>query len=136
MTPLLRAIGLILVLGVAGCSHDAKPTTTARAASDHDDDDSNAPPLSAAKLTDADARAIAQARIAGEIVDSELEREHGHLIYSIEIRPTGQTKGVKEVNVDAIDGSIVNVEDEDEDDEGAEHEGEGGHDDHEDDDED
>ncbi len=111
----------------AACSHGGQPATSTTAGSsmtttEHDnDDDPSAPPKSAAKLTEDQAKAIATAKVPGDIKESELEREHGHLIYSIEIKPTGQAKGVKEVNVDAIDGSIVNIEDESgEEDEGGE----------------
>lgn len=114
VTPIL-AFGL--ALGASACSHGSSTSAAARttpAGEDHEDDDPSAPPKSAAKLSQDQATAIALAKFPGDIVEAELEREHGHLIYSIEIRPTGQSKGVKEVNVDAIDGSIVNVEDEDE----------------------
>jgi hypothetical protein len=39
---------------------------------------------------------------------SELEREHGRLIYSLEIVRPGEHR-ITEVNVSAMDGSIVNV---------------------------
>jgi len=108
----LRIIGFAAVLGAAACSHGNGPGSSGPGEQEHNEP--NAPPTSAAKLTKDEAVAIALAKFPGEVVESELEREHGHLIYSIEIRPTGQAKGVKEVNVDAIDGSIVNIEDEDE----------------------
>ncbi len=110
----------VVALGAGACAHSGHPAAMARtepAAADHDEDnDPSAPPTSAARLTQDQATAIARASFPGDVVEAELEREHGHLIYSIEIRPTGQQNGVKEVNVDAIDGSIVNVEDEDDED--------------------
>jgi hypothetical protein len=75
-----------------------------------------APPKSAAKLTADQATSIALAQAAGEVKEVELEQEDGRLIYSVEIRPTGQTGRIKEINVDAIDGSIVNTEEEEDDD--------------------
>ncbi len=122
-------LGSFAVLIVAvGCTHAASPPasttttsskTSSEGAAEHDDDDPSAPPKTAAKLTEDQAKATAVAKVPGEVVASELEREHGHLIYSVEIKPTGQAKGVKEVNVDAIDGSIVNIEDENDEDEGG-----------------
>ena len=42
----------------------------------------------------------------GTVKSSELEREHGKLIYSFDITVPGKT-GIDEVNVNAIDGSVV-----------------------------
>ena len=129
---LLIAVGL--ALGAGACAHHDH-RAAARTAPAAEDDDPSAPPTSAARLTTDEATAIAVAKFPGEVVDRELEREHGRLIYSIEIHPDGQAHGIKEVNVDAIDGSIVNVEDEDEagEDEDGEHEA-GEHEDREDED--
>jgi uncharacterized membrane protein YkoI len=66
-----------------------------------------APPV---KLTIAQARKIALDKVPGELVHDELEREKGRWIYSIEIRPTGETrKRITEVNVDAVSGAVVEV---------------------------
>ncbi|MEZ4401027.1 MAG: PepSY domain-containing protein [Kofleriaceae bacterium] len=112
---------IFAIVVAAACTHPRATTQPAARAGD-------APPPSAAKLTDAEARTIALANTPGEVKASELEREHGHLIYSIEIIPTGADHGIKEVNVDAIDGSIVGVEDEDDDDhDGDVDEGHGDH---------
>ena len=62
------------------------------------------------------ARNTALTRIPGKVVEEELEQEHGRLVYSFEIQPTGAGVKLKEVHVDANDGSIVAVEDEEEDD--------------------
>lgn len=118
MKPTFLAMSAALALHVSACSHETRSETAATSgakAQDDEDDDPNAPPTSAAKLTEEEARAAALAEVSGDVVASELEREHGHLIYSIEIRPTGQTSGIREVNVDAIDGSIVGIEDEQDD---------------------
>lgn len=63
-----------------------------------------------AKVALSDARTTALARAPGTIVDEELEHERGRWIYSFEIRPQGE-KGrlIKEVNVDADTGVIVDV---------------------------
>lgn len=63
------------------------------------------------KVSLTQARRTALHRIPGKVVAEELEKEHGLWIYSFEIRPTGEKgKLVKEVNVNADTGAIVNVE--------------------------
>ena len=62
-----------------------------------------------AKISAEDARAIALKKVPGEIEEEELEKEHGKLVYSYDIRAAGQ-KDITEVQVDALDGSIVSVE--------------------------
>jgi Peptidase propeptide and YPEB domain len=61
-----------------------------------------------AKITMEQARKIALGKVKnGKIESGELEREHGKLIYSFDIK---SPKGVTEVNVDALDGKIVAVQ--------------------------
>jgi len=61
-----------------------------------------------AKITMAQAGRIALTRVKdGKIESGELEREHGKLIYSFDIK---SPKGVIEVNVNAVDGKIVAVQ--------------------------
>jgi uncharacterized membrane protein YkoI len=63
-----------------------------------------------AKVSEATARATALARVPnGTVKSSELEREKGKLIYSFDITVPGKT-GIEEVNVNAIDGSVVGKE--------------------------
>jgi uncharacterized membrane protein YkoI len=62
-----------------------------------------------AKISIEDARATALKKVPGEIQEEELEKENGKLVYSFDIRATGQ-KDITEVQVSAIDGSIVSVE--------------------------
>lgn len=60
-----------------------------------------------AKISEADARATALKQVPnGTVKSSELEREHGKLIYSYDITVPGKT-GIEEVNVNALDGSVV-----------------------------
>lgn len=61
-----------------------------------------------AKISLEKAREIALKKAPGKVESSELEREHGKLIYSFDIR-TSKTD-ITEVNVDAIDGKIIAVE--------------------------
>ena len=64
-----------------------------------------------AKVTMDAARAKALAQVAGTIKEEELEQENGRWIYTFEIAPTGETgKIVKEVNIDADTGELVNIE--------------------------
>ena len=60
-----------------------------------------------AKIKETEARATALAQIKnGTVRSEELEREHGHLIYSYDIQVPGKP-GIDEVNVDALTGKIV-----------------------------
>ena len=66
--------------------------------------------LARTKISEDSARAIALARMPGAAVQAlELENEHGHLIWSWELKLAGKT-GIEEVNVDALDGHVVGVE--------------------------
>jgi hypothetical protein len=65
-----------------------------------------------AKISLEDARATAIGKVPGEIKEEELEKEHGKLVYSFDIQAKGD-KDITEVQVSAIDGSIVSVEKED-----------------------
>ncbi|HEV2101920.1 MAG TPA: PepSY domain-containing protein [Candidatus Acidoferrum sp.] len=62
-----------------------------------------------AKISIEAARATALKKVPGEIQEEELEKENGKLVYSFDIRATGQ-KDITEVQVSAVDGSIVSVE--------------------------
>jgi uncharacterized membrane protein YkoI len=67
---------------------------------------------SQAKISIEDARAAALKKVPGVIKEEELEKENGKLVYSFDIRTKDQ-KDVTEVQVSAIDGSVVSVEKED-----------------------
>src|SRR4051794_20165032 len=62
------------------------------------------------KITIAEAREIAQKTVSGNIEESELEKEHGKLVYSFDIRNPKGT--ITEVQVDAKTGKIVSTEEE------------------------
>lgn len=65
------------------------------------------------KISEATAQATALAKVPGGRVKAhELEREKGLLIYSFDIVVAGKP-GIKEVNVNALDGSIVAAQHED-----------------------
>ncbi len=61
-----------------------------------------------AKITMDQAKAIALKKAPGKVESGELEREHGKLIYSFDIRTS--KRGMTEVNVDAITSKIVAVQ--------------------------
>ena len=62
------------------------------------------------KITMKDARTTALKKAPGTIKSSELENEHGRLIYSFDIETKKGT--ITEVNVDANNGQIVAVQNE------------------------
>ncbi|HKS25113.1 MAG TPA: PepSY domain-containing protein [Thermoanaerobaculia bacterium] len=62
------------------------------------------------KITMQQARAIALKKAPGTIKSAELENEHGKLIYSFDIATS--PKVITEVNVDALNGKIVAVQQE------------------------
>src|SRR3979411_1911868 len=62
-----------------------------------------------AKISEADARTMALAKVpGGSISSSELEKEHGRLIWSFDIAQVG-SKNITEVQVDAKTGKIVST---------------------------
>jgi len=63
-----------------------------------------------AKISEDSAAKVAQAKIPnGKIEAVELENEKGKLQYSYDIKVAGKS-GIEEVNVNAMDGTIVGVE--------------------------
>ena len=67
-----------------------------------------------AKVPMETARRTALASVSGEVWKSNLDREHGRLIYEFRIKPAGEPSGkiVKEVEIDAATGKVIDVEDE------------------------
>ena len=63
-----------------------------------------------AQISDDSASAIARAKVPnGAIQSVELEQEKRKLIYSYDVKVAGKS-GIEEVNVNAMDGTIVGVE--------------------------
>ncbi len=63
-----------------------------------------------ARISEEQAREVALKRYPNATVTAtELEREHGRLIYSMELKVPGRS-GVQEVNVNARTGKLVNTE--------------------------
>ncbi len=71
-----------------------------------------------AKITQAQAQEVALKRAPGTVESAELEREHGKLVYSFDIRNSRGT--ITEVQVSAITGRVVSVEHENKKQEAAE----------------
>src|SRR5437764_1351705 len=71
-----------------------------------------------AKITMEQARATALNRAPGNVESSELEREHGLLVYSFDIRNAKGT--ITEVQVNALTGKIARIEHENKKQEAAE----------------
>lgn len=62
-----------------------------------------------AKVDSATARRTALTKVpGGKVEKEELEREGGKLVYSFDIK-NGTQPGIDEVQVDAVDGSVVSV---------------------------
>ncbi len=63
-----------------------------------------------AKMTMADARALAQRTVPNATVKAgEIEREKGKLIYSFDMKTAGKS-GIDEVNIDAMTGAVISTE--------------------------
>ncbi|MEO5859569.1 MAG: PepSY domain-containing protein [Pyrinomonadaceae bacterium] len=56
------------------------------------------------------AKALAMGQVQGQFKSSELEKEHGKLVYSFDIKTTDGK--IKEVQIDAYSGAVVAVEEE------------------------
>jgi len=93
-------LGVVAAIGVAGSSARAQATYK------REIPDSL---VKSAKITEAAAAETAQKRVPKATIASvELEREHGKLIYSYDMKTKGKS-GVDEVNVDAVTGKIISV---------------------------
>lgn len=95
--------GLVIALAALACSHQASVPMKEESSG-----------LSAeAKVNPETARRTALAKVPeGKIAKEELEREGGKLVYSFDIK-AGTQPGIDEVQVDAVDGSVVSVKHED-----------------------
>jgi uncharacterized membrane protein YkoI len=91
--------------------HSANKSEMHEMKDNDDSEESEASLMKQAKITKADAEAIALKKAAGTVEDGELEMEHGKLVYSFDIRNKKGT--ITEVQVDAKTGKIVSVEEED-----------------------
>jgi uncharacterized membrane protein YkoI len=70
------------------------------------DGDGAAQYQSLAKITKQQAITAASAKVAGKVMDAELENEDGNLVYGVEVK---NGKGVFDVKVDAGNGAVLFV---------------------------
>jgi uncharacterized membrane protein YkoI len=105
-------IGITLTVALlAGCSTEK---------SEHHKEARQAKWMAEAKISQSDAQATAMAQVPnGNVKESELEKEHGKLIWSFDIA-TPDSKDITEVNVDAITGEVVSKDKEKPEDEAKE----------------
>jgi uncharacterized membrane protein YkoI len=76
----------------------------------HDKQAKQAKLMAEAKVSKDDAEKTVLAKVPdGTIKESELEKEHGKLIWSFDVA-TPDAKDITEVNVDAITGDVVSME--------------------------
>ena len=65
---------------------------------------------SQARISQAEAEKTALTKVPGaSIKETEIEKENGKLVWSVELRTPGATE-ITEVNVDAVSGAILGVE--------------------------
>jgi hypothetical protein len=99
-----------LLLGVVGTAPAQRPARPGVAHRHSYKREVPAALLRQAKVSEDSALKIAMARMPGAKVQAlELENENGHLMWSWEMKLEGKT-GIEEVNVNALDGSIIGVE--------------------------
>lgn len=109
------AIGLVGVPQSVSAQNKPEVKEKAKECDDDDDDeDITEADRALVKISPADARKIALQRVPGKITDQELEKERGRLQYAFEII-TAEGKEF-DVEIDALTGEILKVEDEDDDD--------------------
>lgn len=95
---------------------DRKPKTGNQQKDDDERDEKVSPKeRKQVKISSEQARKTALERVKGTVIEEELEKEKGRLVYSIEIRDANQK--VYDVEIDAKTGEVVNVEEENDDDE-------------------
>ena len=116
LVAMLMALGICMIgLPQHAAAQNTKDKQEKKAECDDDDDDEDITEADRAsiKFTLADARKIALQRVPGKVADQELEKEHGRLQYAFEIVTT-EGKSF-DVEIDAISGEVLSVEDEDDD---------------------
>ncbi|MDT7603578.1 MAG: hypothetical protein QOF61_1575 [Acidobacteriota bacterium] len=112
----LTLAAVVISILIAGAS--AASFATVRAQEKGESPEEQAKLAREAKITKEQAQEIALKRAAGTVESGELEREHGKLVYSFDIRNARGT--IDEVQVSAITGKVVRVEHENKKQEAAE----------------
>ena len=112
MSVLLTGAGLAFAKPAVSAGQKHKPKAEKEEAGEHGEEEESAEQqaklASQAKITKEQAQEIALQRAPGTVESGELEREHGKLVYSFDIRNSKGT--IDEVQVSAITGKIVRVE--------------------------
>jgi uncharacterized membrane protein YkoI len=109
---IVLAVAVAATTGVAGAQATGSYKTTAKStATKHrvaaKKVETQASLRKEAKISEEAARATALKEIPnGTVKSSELEREHGKLIYSFDISVPGKS-GIEEIAISAIDGSVI-----------------------------
>lgn len=113
----MMLVGCLATFAAAQTTPDQKPKTDNRQKDDDDEQDEkvSAEERKQVKISSEQARKTALGRVSGTVIEEELEKERGRLVYSIEIRDANRK--VYDVEVDAKTGEIVNVEEENDDEE-------------------
>jgi len=111
----LTLVVMTITILVAGASF---ATAAPKARQENKESQEQARLAREAKVTMEQARETALKRAPGNVESSELEREHGKLVYSFDIRNSKGT--ITEVQVSAITGRVVRVEHENKKQEAAE----------------
>lgn len=104
---------LFSLLFVTGLSLVITTNTWAQKADD-DDDKPNPKLAKKARITIEAAREIALKKVPGTVIEGELEKEHGKLVYSFDIKI--ESGKIMEVWVDAKTGNVLRAEEDTEDD--------------------
>jgi hypothetical protein len=103
---------LIVIPGISSASSSLKPNVRSQ------QETAKEKLAKQAKITKERAQEVALKRAPGNVESAELEREHGKLVYSFDIRNAKGT--IDEVQVSAITGRVVRVEHENKKQEAAE----------------
>jgi hypothetical protein len=109
-------IGLVFAAGPQSASAQNPPATEKKVVECDDDDDEEITEADRAlvKISIKDAKLIALGRVAGKIMDAELEKERGRLQYAFDI--LGEDGKTYDVEIDAVTGEVLQAEVEDDDD--------------------
>ena len=101
MVALAVVTGLVLALGTQGWSDEKGGKKT-------DKLKEKAAMAATAKVTIDQAIKVASEKVQGTVIETELERKHGKLVWEVEI-VTPENK-IMEVHVDAESGTVIDVE--------------------------
>ena len=112
MSALLTSAGLTFAKPAVLAGENQKPKAAREETGEHGEEEESAEQqaklASQARITKEQAKQIALRRAPGSVESGELEREHGKLVYSFDIRNSKGT--IDEVQVSAITGRVVRVE--------------------------